>query len=108
MAVVSQRETVIERGDGVWVWDTNGTRYLDATAGLWYCFVGHGRKELAEVAARQMKRLAAYSMFGDFANDPALTLAELISSICPIPDAVVFFTSGGSDRKSTRLNSSHL
>jgi adenosylmethionine-8-amino-7-oxononanoate aminotransferase len=97
MAVVSQRETVIERGDGVWVWDTNGTRYLDATAGLWYCFVGHGRKELAEVAARQMKRLAAYSMFGDFANDPALTLAELISSICPIPDAVVFFTSGGSE-----------
>lgn len=97
MAVVSQSETVIERGDGVWVWDTNGTRYLDATAGLWYCFVGHGRKELAEVAARQMKRLAAYSMFGDFANDPALTLAELISSISPMQDAVVFFTSGGSE-----------
>jgi adenosylmethionine-8-amino-7-oxononanoate aminotransferase len=97
MADVSQRETVIDRGDGVWVWDTNGTRYLDATAGLWYCFVGHGRKELAEVAARQMKRLAAYSMFGDFANDPALTLSEFISSISPMQDAVVFFTSGGSE-----------
>ncbi len=97
MAVVSQNETVIERGDGVWVWDTNGTRYLDATAGLWYCFVGHGRKELADVAARQMKRLASYSMFGDLANDPALTLAELISSISPIKDGVVFFTSGGSE-----------
>lgn len=97
MADVSQRETVIERGDGVWVWDTTGNRYLDATAGLWYCFVGHGRTELAEVAARQMKRLAAYTAFGDFANDPALTLADLISSISPMQDAVVFFTSGGSE-----------
>jgi adenosylmethionine-8-amino-7-oxononanoate aminotransferase len=97
MADVSQNETIIERGDGVWVWDTNGNRYLDAAAGLWYCFVGHGRTELAEVAARQMKRLAAYSTFGDLANDPALTLAEFISSISPMRDAVVFFTSGGSE-----------
>jgi adenosylmethionine-8-amino-7-oxononanoate aminotransferase len=97
MADVCQRETVIERGDGVWVWDTRGNRYLDATAGLWYCFVGHGRTELAEVAAQQMKRLAAYSTFGDFANDPALALAELISSLSPMQDAVVFFTSGGSE-----------
>lgn len=97
MADVSRNEVIIERGDGVWVWDTNGNRYLDATAGLWYCFVGHGRAELAEVAARQMKRLASYSAFGDLANDPALTLAELISSISPMKDAVVFFTSGGSE-----------
>ena len=97
MADVSHKETTIERGDGVWVWDTTGNRYLDATAGLWYCFVGHGRAELAEVAAKQMKRLAAYSTFGDFANDPALALAEVISSISPMQDAVVFFTSGGSE-----------
>jgi adenosylmethionine-8-amino-7-oxononanoate aminotransferase len=97
MAEVSRKETIIDRGDGVWVWDTHGKRYLDATAGLWYCFVGHGRAELAEAAARQMKRLAAYSTFGDFANDPALTLAELISSMSPMKDAVVFLTSGGSE-----------
>jgi adenosylmethionine-8-amino-7-oxononanoate aminotransferase len=97
MAEVCRKETIIDRGEGVWVWDTNGNRYLDATAGLWYCFVGHGRAELAETAARQMKRLAAYSTFGDFANDPACTLAEMVSSISPIQDAVVFFTSGGSE-----------
>ena len=97
MAQVAQQEIVIDRGDGVWVWDTRGNRYLDATAGLWYCFVGHGRAELAEAAARQMKRLAAYSAFGDFANDPALRLAEEISSISPMEEAAVFFTSGGSE-----------
>jgi len=101
MAAVAHNETTIERGDGVWVWDTKGNRYLDATAALWYCFVGHGRAELAEVAARQMKRLASYSAFGDLANDPVLTLAEVISSISPMQDAAVFFTSGGSESVDT-------
>lgn len=97
MADVYKQETVIDRGEGVWVWDTNGKRYLDATAGLWYCLVGHGRAELAEAAARQMKRLAAYSTFGDFANDPALQLASRVSSLSPMENAAVFFTSGGSE-----------
>ena len=97
MADVSRAETIIERGEGAWVWDTQGNRYLDATAGLWYCFVGHGRAELADAAARQMKKLEAYSIFGDFANEPARALAELVSSLSPMRDAVVFFTSGGSE-----------
>jgi putrescine---pyruvate transaminase len=97
MADVRQSETTIDRGEGVWVWDTDGNRYLDATAGLWYCSVGHGRADIAEVAARQMKRLAAYSTFGDFCNDPARTLAEMVSAISPIKESVVFFTSGGSE-----------
>jgi putrescine---pyruvate transaminase len=97
MAQVCRAETVIERGEGVWVWDTNGNRYLDATASLWYCFVGHGRAELAEAAARQMKKLEAYNIFGDFANEPARELAELVSSLSPMPETSVFFTSGGSE-----------
>lgn len=97
MAEVSKKETIIDRGEGVWVWDTSGNRYLDATAGLWYCAVGHGRAELAEAAAQQMKRLAAYSTFGDFANNPALELARILSSLAPMEDAVIFFTSGGSE-----------
>jgi len=97
MASVRGNETIIDRGEGVWVWDTDHNRYLDATAALWYCFVGHGRAELAQAAAQQMKRLASYSTFGDLANDPALTLAEFVSSISPMKDAAVFFTSGGSE-----------
>ena len=97
MTVVAGHELVLERGEGVWVWDTKGRRYLDATAGLWFCNVGHGRAELAEAGAFQMRRLAAYSTFGDLANEPALALAELLAAHAPIRDGVVFFTSGGSE-----------
>ena len=95
--VQAGNETVIDRGEGIWLWDVRQNRYLDATAGLWYCFVGHGRVELAEVAAAQIKKLAAYSTFGDLANEPALQLSERIAELSPIPDAAVFFTSGGSE-----------
>jgi putrescine aminotransferase len=97
MAMVAGNETVIERGQGVWLWDSRQRRYLDATAGLWYCFVGHGRAELADVAAAQMRKLAAYSAFGDLANEPAIQLAERVAELSPLPDAAVFFTSGGSE-----------
>ena len=97
MTAVAGHELVLERGEGVWVWDKSGRRYFDATAGLWFCNVGHGRAELAEAAGAQMRRLAAYSTFGDLANEPALALAEVLAARAPIRDAVVFFTSGGSE-----------
>ena len=97
MSAVAGNEVVIDRGEGAWVWDTDGRRYLDANAGLWYCSVGHGRAELAEAAARQMSRLAAYSNFGPFASPPTLRLAERVSGLAPMTDAAVFFTSGGSE-----------
>ena len=75
MTQVAGHELVLERGAGVWLWDTKGRRYIDATAGLWFCNVGHGRTELADAAADQMRRLAAHSTFGDLANEPALNLA---------------------------------
>jgi adenosylmethionine-8-amino-7-oxononanoate aminotransferase len=90
-------ELVIDRGEGVHVFDERGRRYLDATAGLWYCNVGYGRPEIAEAAAAQMRRLAAYSTFGDLANRPALELAERVADLAPMPDPMVFLTSGGSD-----------
>ena len=96
-AVETGGELVIERGEGVHIWDDRGRRYLDATASLWYCNVGYGRSEIAEAAAAQMKRLAAYSTFGDLANRPAMDLAERVSAFAPVPDSRVFLTSGGSD-----------
>jgi len=101
MHTVAGSEIVIERGDGVWVWDTAGTRYLDATAGLWYCNVGHGRAEIADAVARQMARLASYSTFGAHATVPTLELADRIAAMAPIPGATVFFGSGGSDAVDT-------
>jgi adenosylmethionine-8-amino-7-oxononanoate aminotransferase len=94
---------VIASGEGAHVVDESGRRYLDATAALWYCNVGHGRRELAEAAADQMTRLAAYTTFGDFATRPTLELAERLASIAPVPGSKVFLTSGGSDSVDTAV-----
>jgi putrescine aminotransferase len=100
-AVEANGEFVIARGEGAHVFDAEGNRYLDATAGLWFTNVGHGRTELAEVAAEQMSRLAAYSTFGDYATQPAIDLADRLAGIAPVPGSKVFFTSGGSDSVDT-------
>jgi adenosylmethionine-8-amino-7-oxononanoate aminotransferase len=97
MPSVRRDEFVVERGEDVWVWDSDGERYLDATAGLWFANVGHGRREIADAAARQMRRLAAYSAFGDFATAPALELADRLGALAPFDGARVFLGSGGAD-----------
>lgn len=90
-------ELVVDRGEGVYIWDEDGRRYLDATAGLWYCNVGYGRGEIADAAAAQLRKLSAYSTFGDLSNRPAIELAERVAAFSPDPDSRVFLTSGGSD-----------
>jgi adenosylmethionine-8-amino-7-oxononanoate aminotransferase len=97
MGGVRSAELVIDRGDDVWVWDTAGRRYLDATAALWYSNVGHGRREIADAVSGQMARLEAYSAFGDFSNDPGRMLAERLAELAPMRDARVFLGSGGGD-----------
>ena len=96
-AVAAGGELVLDRGEGAHVWDSKGRRYVDATAGLWFCNVGYGRRELAEAAADQMLRLPSYSTFGDLSNRPAMELAERVSALAPVPGSKVFLTSGGSD-----------
>jgi len=97
MHAVRSSEVVIVAGEGVHVTDDEGRRYLDGTASLWNVNVGHGRTELADAAAEQMRRLATYSCFGGFANPPALELAERLCALAPVDDARVFLTSGGGD-----------
>lgn len=97
MHVVREAELVIRSGDGVWVEDVDGRRYLDATAALWYCNVGYGRREIADAVHDQLLRLAAYSCFGPYTTEPTVQLAERLAALAPMPDAVVFFGSGGSD-----------
>jgi adenosylmethionine-8-amino-7-oxononanoate aminotransferase len=101
MAVVRDAEVVIERGRGATVWDTDGREYVDARGGLWYCATGHGRAEIADAAAAQMRTLAAYDTFDRLANRPALELADRVSELAPVADGAVFFTSGGSEAVDT-------
>ncbi len=97
MGAVRRQELVLERGEDVWVFDTDGNRYLDATASLWYCNVGHGRPEIAEAIAEQLGRLEAYSAFGDFVSPPARELTARLADLAPMADAKVFLGSGGGD-----------
>src|SRR5436853_5341787 len=90
-------ELTLVRGEGSHVWDVSGQRYLDATAGLWFANVGHGRTEIAAPAADQMRRLAAYHTFGDLTNEPTAMLTDRVAGIAPMADAKVFLTSGRSD-----------
>jgi putrescine aminotransferase len=96
MGAVRRKELVIERGEDVWVWDDAGKRYLDATASLWYCNVGHGRPEIAAAVAAQFKQLEAYSAFGDFVTPVAQQLAGTLADLAPMP-ARIFLTCGGGE-----------
>jgi putrescine---pyruvate transaminase len=102
-AVVASGELILDRAEGTHVWDEAGNRYLDATAALWYCNVGYGREEIVEAAAAQMRRMHAYSHYGDFSSRPTSDLAERIARIAPMDDAVVFFTSGGGESVETAV-----
>ena len=57
MAAVPGHELVIARGEGVYLWDDRGQRYLDGTASLWHAHIGHGREEMAEAIAKQLRTL---------------------------------------------------
>jgi putrescine aminotransferase len=96
-AVERDGSMTLVRGQGAYVWDDAGRRYLDATASLWYCNVGWGRTEIADAVAAQMAELPAYSTFGDISNRPAEELADRIASVAPVAGSKVFLTSGGSD-----------
>jgi adenosylmethionine-8-amino-7-oxononanoate aminotransferase len=97
MGKVDGHELVLVRGEGTRIWDEDGADYLDATAGLWFANVGHGRAEIADAVGAQLRTLAAHNIFGDYANRPALDLAERLAALAPLPDAAVFFGTGGAE-----------
>ncbi len=87
---------VMERGDGAYVFDTKGRRYLDGLGGLFVVQAGHGRRELAEAAAAQAETLAFFPLW-TYAHPRALELADRIAGLAPDGLDRVFFTSGGSE-----------
>jgi putrescine aminotransferase len=97
MHVVAHNEIVMVDGDGVMLTDADGNEYIDATAALWFCNVGYGRREIADAVAAQLTKLSAYSSFGAYTTEPSVAVSERLASLAPFPDAVVFLGSGGSD-----------
>ncbi len=87
---------VITRGEGAYIWDDQGNKYLDGLAGLFTVQVGHGRTELAEVMAKQASELAFFPLWS-YAHPPAIELADRLAELAPGDLNRVFFTSGGGE-----------
>jgi adenosylmethionine-8-amino-7-oxononanoate aminotransferase len=87
---------VIERSEGCYLWDDRGNRYLDGLAGLFCVNIGHGRRDLAEVAARQLETLS-YATNWSAAHPPSVEAAALIAELAPGDLNVVFFVNSGSE-----------
>jgi len=103
-AVLASKGTrILTRGEGCYVWDAEGNKLLDAFAGLWCVNVGYGRRELAEVAARQMVELAYYNSFFGCTTEPTVRLAAKLAELAPHDLNHAFFTNSGSEANDTIL-----
>ncbi|MEM1385433.1 MAG: aminotransferase [Pseudomonadota bacterium] len=94
---------VIDRGEGVYVYDDAGKRYIEGMAGLWCAGLGFGDQELIEAAQAQLARLPYYHLFGGRSHEPAIELAEKIKDMFPTPMARVFYCSSGSEANDTQI-----
>ncbi len=94
---------VIERGEGVHVYDSDGKRYIEAMAGLWCTALGYGNEELVQAAATQMRKLSFAHLFTGKSHDPAIELAEKLKEIAPVPISKVFFCNSGSEANDTQV-----
>ena len=101
MSKVQHAPFIIDRGEGIYVYDEAGRRYLDAAASLWYMNVGYGRTEIIDAMAEQMRKLPAFHAFIDYGTRPTIDLADRIASVSPDSGSKVFFGSGGSDAVDT-------
>src|SRR6266480_3245887 len=100
------RETgplIIERGQGVFVYDSEGKAYIEGMAGLWCTALGWGNEELVEAAAAQMRKLPFGHLFTAKSHDPAIELAERLKEIAPVATSKVFFCNSGSEANDTQV-----
>ncbi|MCO5072898.1 MAG: aspartate aminotransferase family protein [Rhizobiaceae bacterium] len=94
---------IIEKGDGVYVEDNTGKRYIEAMAGLWSVGVGFSEPRLVEAATRQMSKLPFYHAFGHKGHSPLIDLAEKLVMMAPVPMSKAFFTNSGSEANDTAM-----
>ncbi|MES2887661.1 MAG: aspartate aminotransferase family protein [Pseudomonadota bacterium] len=100
-ALAIKGSRVIERGDNIYVWDTDGHKILDAMSGLWCVNVGYGQTALIDAATEQMRKLPFYNSFFQTATPKAIELAELLSQVAPPGFGRVFFAGSGSEGNDT-------
>jgi putrescine aminotransferase len=94
---------VMVRGEGIYLWDSEGHQILDGMSGLWCVNVGYGRTSISEAVYRQMETLPFYNSFFNTTNVPAVQLAALLVQLSPPQFNHVFFTGSGSEANDTNL-----
>jgi 4-aminobutyrate--pyruvate transaminase len=94
---------ILERGEGVTVYDTDGKPYIEGMAGLWCTALGYGNEELVEAATAQMRKLSFAHLFTGKSHDPAIELGEKLKDIAPVPISKVFFCNSGSEANDTQV-----
>ena len=92
---------VIERGEGVYVFDNKGKRYIEAMSGLWSAALGFSNQRLIAAAERQLRTLPFYHLFTHKAHAPSIELSEKLIELAPVPMSKVFFTNSGSEANDT-------
>ncbi|GAF63142.1 putative aminotransferase [Bacillus sp. TS-2] len=95
-----ERTIVVKKAEGVWITDSKNRKYLDAMSGLWCVNIGYGRKELAEVAKKQMEELAYFPLTQS--HSPAIELAEKLNNMLD-GQYVIFFSNSGSEANETAI-----
>ncbi len=102
-ALARKGARIMVRGEGVWLTDSEGHRILDGMAGLWCTNIGYGRKELGDVAKRQMDELAYYNTFFQTSHVPAIALAAKLAELAPGDLNHTFFAGSGSEANDTNI-----
>jgi 4-aminobutyrate--pyruvate transaminase len=92
---------IIERGEGIHVYDDQGKKYIEAMSGLWSVALGFSNQSLIEAAEKQLRKLPFYHLFTSKAHSPSIELAEKLIDISPVPMSKVFFTNSGSEANDT-------
>ncbi len=98
-----QGPLMITSGDGVWVEDIDGNRYLESMSGLWFASLGFSNSALIEAAYAQMQRLPCYHTFNHRSNDACALLAQELQSILPFDNGKLFFVNSGSEANDTMV-----
>jgi len=101
--LAATEQLVIERGEGVYVYDSQGNRYLEGLAGLWCTALGYGNQEMIEATRQAMSTIAYTHLFGGKTHPASIELADKLASMVPTPDARVFFGLSGSDANDTHI-----
>ena len=96
-------QMIVDRGEGVYIYDSEGKQYLEGMAGLWCTGLGYNNRELIDTISDQLSKLSFSHMFGGKAHQPGIDLADKLASMVPVQDARVFFGNSGSDANDTHI-----